>query len=69
MQICIPLQSENAQLLLGQLKLSPDNFDTLVYIRDNRYYLKSTAVLKFFSINQLDSISLHVEDCFIFSLN
>ena len=40
------LQSENAQLLLGQLKLLPDSFDTLVYIRDKRYYLKSTAVLK-----------------------
>ena len=40
------LQSESAQLLLGQLNRLPPGFDTLVYIRDDRYYLKSTAVLK-----------------------
>jgi predicted DCC family thiol-disulfide oxidoreductase YuxK len=39
------LQSENAQLLLSQLKLLPNSFDSLIYIGDNMFYLKSTAVL------------------------
>ena len=40
------LQSEKAQLLLGHFKFSPDSLNTLVYIEDNRCFLKSTAVLK-----------------------
>ena len=40
------MQSHSGQLLLTQLGLPPDNFNSLVYINDNRFYLKSTAVLK-----------------------
>jgi len=39
-------QSESGQLLLKQLGLSIDHFDSVVYICDNKFYLKSTAVLK-----------------------
>lgn len=39
------LQSESGQLLLRQLELPLDDLDTLIYIRDDKYYLKSTAVL------------------------
>jgi len=40
------LQSENALLLLRQTELLPDNFDSIIYFRNNKFYLKSTAVLK-----------------------
>jgi predicted DCC family thiol-disulfide oxidoreductase YuxK len=40
------LQSQSGQLLLTQLDLPPDTFNSLIYIRDKRFYLKSTAVLK-----------------------
>lgn len=40
------MQSQSGQLLLTQLGLPLDNFNTLVYISDSRFYLKSTAVLK-----------------------
>jgi predicted DCC family thiol-disulfide oxidoreductase YuxK len=40
------LQSQSGQLLLTQLGLLPDTFNSLIYIRDKRFYLKSTAVLK-----------------------
>lgn len=40
------VQSESGQLLLEQLGLPLDSFESLVYIRDNRFYIKSTAVLK-----------------------
>ena len=40
------LQSQSGQLLLPQLGLPPDTFNSLIYIRDKRFYLKSTAVLK-----------------------
>jgi predicted DCC family thiol-disulfide oxidoreductase YuxK len=40
------LQSQSGQLLLTQLGLPPDTFNSLIYIRDKRFYLKSTAVLK-----------------------
>jgi len=40
------VQSESGQLLLGQLGLSLDHFDSLVYISDKQFYLKSMAVLR-----------------------
>ena len=40
------VQSESGQLLLRQLGLPIDNVDTLVYICDNEFFLKSTAVLR-----------------------
>jgi len=42
------VQSESGQLLLEQLGLPLASFDSLVYISDNKFYLKSTAVLKIF---------------------
>ena len=38
------MQNESGQLLLRQLDLPLDRFDTLVYISDSKFYLKSTAV-------------------------
>lgn len=38
------VQNESGQLLLKQLDLPLDHFDTLVYIIDSKFYLKSTAV-------------------------
>ncbi|HZK94854.1 MAG TPA: thiol-disulfide oxidoreductase DCC family protein [Prolixibacteraceae bacterium] len=38
------VQNESGQLLLKQLDLPLDHFDTLVYISDSKFYLKSTAV-------------------------
>ncbi len=43
------VQSESGQLLLRQLGLPLDRFDSLVYITDNKFYLKSTAVLTILS--------------------
>lgn len=40
------LQSESAQLLLGQLGLPHDSFDSIVYITEDAFYIKSTAVLR-----------------------
>jgi len=40
------IQSEIGQLLLGQLELPLDRFDSIVYISDNKFYIKSTAVLQ-----------------------
>ena len=40
------LQSDSSQILLKQFRLLPDSFDSLIYIRNNRFYLKSTAVLR-----------------------
>jgi len=40
------VQSESGQLLLGQLGLPLECFDSLVYISDKRFYLKSMAVLR-----------------------
>lgn len=40
------VQSQSGQLLLTQLGLPLDTFNSLIYIRDKRFYLKSTAVLK-----------------------
>ncbi len=40
------VQSHSGQLLLTQLGLPLDTFNSLIYIRDKRFYLKSTAVLK-----------------------
>lgn len=40
------LQSEKAHLLLQQHGPPPNNIDSLIYIADNKIYLKSTAVLK-----------------------
>lgn len=40
------MQSRSGQLLLTQLGLPLDNFNSLVYISDSQFYLKSTAVLK-----------------------
>jgi len=38
------VQNESGQLLLRQLDLPLDHFDTLVYISDSKFYLKSAAV-------------------------
>ncbi|NEW81627.1 MAG: thiol-disulfide oxidoreductase DCC family protein [Mariniphaga sp.] len=40
------VQSESGQLLLGQLGFPLDRFDSLVYISDSKFYVKSTAVLR-----------------------
>lgn len=40
-----PLQSEVGKLLLSKYSIQSNNIDSIVYIRDNRYYVKSTAVL------------------------
>ncbi len=39
------LQSEFGQSLLQKMKLPMDNFDSLVLIMNEKYYLKSSAVL------------------------
>jgi len=39
------LQSESGQVLLKKLGLPSDNFDSLVLIKDEHYFLKSTAIL------------------------
>lgn len=39
------LQSESGRLLLGKYNIKSKGIDSIVFIRDNRYYLKSTAVL------------------------
>ncbi len=41
-----PLQSTTGQKLLRDLQLSTIDFDSLVFISTDRYYTKSTAVLK-----------------------
>lgn len=46
------IQSEIGQLLLSQLDLPIDRFDSIVYISDNKFYVKSTAVLQI--IRELD---------------
>ena len=43
------VQSESGQLLLRQLGLPIDRFDSIVYISDDKFYLKSTAVLTILS--------------------
>lgn len=40
-----PLQSESGQALLKQFSLPTDDFDSFVLIKDDKYYLKSTATL------------------------
>lgn len=40
------LQSEVGQSLMRQIGLPAENHNSLVYIRDNRFYIKSTAVLR-----------------------
>lgn len=40
------LQSANNQVLLRQYGYSPGKFDSLIYIRSGKFYIKSTAVLK-----------------------
>ena len=40
-----PLQSSAGQILLKKLGLSSNNINTLVYIKGEKYYLKSSAVL------------------------
>ncbi|MBN1649992.1 MAG: thiol-disulfide oxidoreductase DCC family protein [Bacteroidales bacterium] len=42
------LQSESGQILLKKYNLSNIQFDSLVYILDENYYLKSDAVLRIF---------------------
>lgn len=39
------LQSESGKALLRKYNLLSSNIDSIVFIRDNRYYLKSTAVI------------------------
>ncbi len=39
------LQSESGNALLRKHDLLSNNIDSIVFIRDNRFYLKSTAVL------------------------
>jgi predicted DCC family thiol-disulfide oxidoreductase YuxK len=41
-----PLQSEAAQTLLKQHKLSKSNFDSFVFVDDDNVYIKSSAALK-----------------------
>ena len=48
------LQSDHAQILLLQHGLHPDSLDSLVYIRDNTFYIKSTAVLRI--LQELNSV-------------
>jgi len=43
------VQSESGQLLLKQLNLPIDRYDSIVYICDDKFYLKSTAVLTILS--------------------
>jgi predicted DCC family thiol-disulfide oxidoreductase YuxK len=40
------LQSGYAQTLLKEYSLNPDDMDTVVYISDDRYFLKSSAILR-----------------------
>ena len=40
------LQSETGQQRLGQFGLEKNEFESFVLIRDDKYYLKSTGVLK-----------------------
>ena len=47
------VQSVSGQLLLKQLGLPTDRLDSIVYICDDKFYLKSTAVLTI--LNELGS--------------
>jgi len=40
------LQSESGQLLLAQIGSPNDNFDSIIYICDTRFFIKSTAVMR-----------------------
>lgn len=42
----ISVQGESGQLFLKQLRLAYSTFDSLIFIRNDRYFLKSTAVLR-----------------------
>ena len=44
------LQSEVGQSLMRQIGLPAESNDSLVYIRDTRFYIKSTAVLRIFRV-------------------
>lgn len=39
------LQSKGGQLLLEQLGVPSESFDSLIYIKDSKFYVRSTAVL------------------------
>lgn len=39
------LQSESGQSLLKKFGLPTDNFDSVVYIKSDKYFLKSSAIL------------------------
>ena len=41
----VSLQSESGQSLLKKFGLPTDNFDSVVYIRNDKYFLKSSAIL------------------------
>jgi predicted DCC family thiol-disulfide oxidoreductase YuxK len=41
----LSLQSSNGQSLLDKFGLPKDDFDSVIYIRSDKYYLKSTAIL------------------------
>ena len=44
----VSLQSASGQSLLKKFGLPIDDFDSVVYIRGNKYYLKSSAILHIF---------------------
>ncbi|MCU0414399.1 MAG: DCC1-like thiol-disulfide oxidoreductase family protein [Ignavibacteriaceae bacterium] len=41
----VSLQSESGQSLLKKFGLPTDNFDSVVYIKSDKYFLKSSAIL------------------------
>jgi predicted DCC family thiol-disulfide oxidoreductase YuxK len=41
----VPLQSASGQSLLKKFGLPTDDFDSVVYIRSDKYFLKSSAIL------------------------
>lgn len=43
--VLVSLQSASGQSLLKKFGLPGDDFDSVVYIRGDRYYLKSSAIL------------------------
>lgn len=42
----VSLQSDSGRSLLQEAGLSPDNIDTIVYLKNSEHFIRSTAALK-----------------------
>jgi predicted DCC family thiol-disulfide oxidoreductase YuxK len=52
--VFFPLQSETGQSFLKKFGLPPDDMDSVVYIRGDKYFLRSSAILN--SLRELGGI-------------